>query len=115
MRRKTPTRVRPGAACISCPGSASWLILLLALLAGACTSREGAAPPESVSIDALVSDFEAGRIADGSRVRATGVVTDDDPQRRLAFVADTARGLAIRTGDGGLRVAPGRRVTVEGT
>ncbi|MEO5821417.1 MAG: ATP-binding protein, partial [Vicinamibacteraceae bacterium] len=111
MRPDSPTRVRPGV-------SRPWvfgLVLLLTCAIAACRTGERVAPPESVSIDVLVSDFEAGRIADGSRVRATGVVTDDDPQRQLAFVADTARGLAIRTGPAGLKVAAGRRVTVEGT
>jgi len=91
------------------------LACLTAVLAAGCASTERAATHESASIDALLSDFEAGRIAEGSRVRATGIVTDDDPERRLAFVADSARGLAIHTDAGGLRVPTGRRVTVEGT
>jgi signal transduction histidine kinase/CheY-like chemotaxis protein len=113
MRRDPPPCVRSGAAPTRFPGSV--LLLLLVLSSAACSSREGSAPPESVSIDALVSDFEAGRIADGSRVRATGVVTDDDGPRQLAFVADTARGLAIRTRPGGLQIGAGRRVTIDGT
>ena len=115
MRRDPPPCVRSGATPSRGPRIVLFPILILILLSGACASREGSAPPESVSIDALVSDFEAGRIADGSRVRATGIVTDDDALRQLAFVADTARGLAIRTAPGGLKVAAGRRVTVEGT
>jgi len=90
------------------------LLAAAAIVAGGCAAQERATTAESASIDGLLADFEAGRIAEGSRVRATGVVTDDDPARRLAFVADSARGLAIRTGPAGLQVAPGRRVTVEG-
>ena len=88
--------------------------VLLIWLATGCARRDAAAVDEAASIDALLSDFEAGRITEGSRVRATGIVTDDDPATGRAFVADSARGLEITTGPGGLQVPAGRRVTVEG-
>ena len=47
-------------------------------------------------------------------IRVAGILTYDDPERQLAFIADDTRGLAVRTAPGGLKVTPGRRVELEG-
>ena len=43
----------------------------------------------------------------------TGVVTDDDAEQRLAFIADANRAIAVHTATGGLTAAQGQRVTID--
>ena len=93
-----------------------WLVLSVVFLLAAigCSSAERNHPAnEAIGVEAMLADIEARRIAPGARVRVTGVVTDDDAERQLAFIADGARGIAIGTGPGGLKVAPGQRVTLD--
>ena len=56
---------------------------------------------------------EAGRVRPGSRVRVTGIVTDNDAERRLAFIGDANRAIAVHTPPGGLAAAQGQRVTID--
>jgi signal transduction histidine kinase/CheY-like chemotaxis protein/CBS domain-containing protein len=87
-------------------------LLLLTTAAAGCSAP--AVPDAHVKdVDAMLEDVEAHGVAPGARVRLTGMVTDDDVERRLAFIAGRARGLAVHTGAGGLGVAPGRRVILE--
>ena len=89
--------------------------LAAASLTTACTAtKQGSAEEEASSVASVLAEFEAGRVAPGARVRVTGTVTDDDPGRRLAFVADGERGIAVQTGPAGLEAAPGTRVTLDG-
>jgi len=87
---------------------------VLALVALLCGSAAGCSRPSpgaapSHEIEALLTKVEAGRVRPGSRVRVTGVVTDDDAARRLAFIADANRAVAVHTAPGGLATAPGQR------
>jgi hypothetical protein len=87
---------------------------LLLLIAAAAGCSAPAVPGAHVKdVDALLEDAEAHGVTAGARVRLTGIVTDDDVERRLAFIAGRARGLAVHTGAGGLGVAPGRRVILD--
>jgi signal transduction histidine kinase/CheY-like chemotaxis protein len=93
------------------------LLVAVALLCGSAAvgcprSAPGTAPGNN-DIEALLTKVEAGRLGSGGRVRVTGVVTDDDPERRLAFIADANRGIAVHTAPGGLAAAPGQRVTID--
>jgi signal transduction histidine kinase/ActR/RegA family two-component response regulator len=80
--------------------------------AGCSRSAPGTAPGSN-EIEALLTKVEAGLVRSGSPVRVTGVVTDDDAERRLAFIADANRAIAVHTGPGGLAAAPGQRVTID--
>jgi signal transduction histidine kinase/CheY-like chemotaxis protein len=87
---------------------------LLLLIAAAAGCSAPAVPGAHVKdVDAMLEDVEAHGVTPGDRVRLTGIVTDDDVERRLAFIAGRARGLAVHTGAGGLGVAPGRRVILD--
>ena len=88
----------------------------LFLITSACSTPArvtlgGQAP----GVHTVLDDVAAGRLKSGARVRLTGIVTDDDSERRVAFVADAQRAIGIRTGEGGLAVATSQRITVEAT
>ena len=93
-------------------------VLLYVLLVSSTMgcSRPGASGSsgDSATVQELLADVEAHRITTGARVRVTGIVADDDPERKLAYVSDNQRGLAIQTAPGGLKAQPGAAVTVEG-
>ena len=86
----------------------------LCIITAGCSSSAHRIAPDGNEIDAFLTEVEAGRIRSGSRVRVTGVVTDDDAERRLAFIADANRAIAVHTAPGGLAAAQGQRVTIEG-
>ena len=86
----------------------------LCIITAGCSSSAHRIAPDGNEIAALLAEVEAGRIRSGSRVRVTGVVTDDDAERRLAFIADAKRAIAVDTAPGGLAAAQGARVTIEG-
>ena len=86
----------------------------LCIIAAGCSSSAHRIAPDGNEIAAFLTEVEAGRIRSGSRVRVTGVVTDDDAERRLAFIADAKRAIAVDTAPGGLAAAQGARVTIEG-
>ena len=107
---------RPSARHLPTHGR-HWVLALVALLcagaaAGCSRSSPGTAADRN-EIEALLAEVEAGRVQSGSRVRVTGVVTDDDAERRLAFIADANRAIAVHTATGGLAAAQGQRVTIE--
>ncbi len=89
------------------------VIILSVVLTGSCSSPRGAGRA-SVTVSQLRADAAAGRILPGSPVRVTGSVTDDDPERQLAFVADDSGAVAVHTTRAGLGVPVGSPVTVEG-
>jgi len=89
------------------------LALLLAIATG-CSTAPGASTNEAAGVEKLLADVESGRLAQGDRVRVSGVVTDDDGDRRLAFISDAKRAIAVDTPTGGLAVPVGRLVTLEG-
>ena len=64
-------------------------------------------------VESLMADAEAHRIKPSDSVRVTGVVTDDDGERGIAFLADGKRAIAVHTGPAGLNVPTGRRITLE--
>ena len=64
-------------------------------------------------VESLMADSEAHRINPSDFVRVTGVVTDDDGERGIAFLADGKRAIAVHTGPAGLNVPAGRRITLE--
>ena len=64
-------------------------------------------------VESLMADAEAHRINPSDSVRVTGVVTDDDGERGIAFLADGKRAIAVHTGPAGLNVPAGRRITLE--
>ena len=86
----------------------------LCIITAGCSSSAHRIAPDGNEIAAFLTEVEAGRIRSGSRVRVTGVVTDDDAERRLAFIADAKRAIAVDTAPGGLAAAQGARVTIEG-
>src|SRR6266487_3676696 len=107
---------RPSAARVPGHGRHRVLIVvaLLSVYAAAGCSRTAPEPaPGSNEIDALLAKVAAGGVRSGSRVRLTGVVTDDDADRQLAFIADANRAIAVHTAPGGLAAAQGQRVTIE--
>src|SRR5438477_2535143 len=69
----------------------------LCVIAAGCSSSARRIAPDGNEIAAFLTEVEAGRIRPGSRVRVTGVVTDDDAERRLAFIADAKRAIAVDT------------------
>jgi signal transduction histidine kinase/DNA-binding response OmpR family regulator len=88
-------------------------LLGAALLLAACAA---AAPePPADPIAALIANVATGRVAHGAHVRITGVLTDEDAPRRLAFISGSDRAIPVRTGDGGLHVPAGSEVTLEAT
>jgi signal transduction histidine kinase/ActR/RegA family two-component response regulator len=93
------------------------VLVVVALLCGSaaagCSRSAPGTAPGSNEIEALLARVEAGHVRSGSRVRVTGVVTDDDAERRLAFIADANRAIAVHTPPGGLAAAQGQRVTIE--
>jgi signal transduction histidine kinase/CheY-like chemotaxis protein len=88
--------------------------LLCSSAAAGCSRASPAVALGNNEIDALLTNVEAGRVRSGTRIRVTGVVTDDDVERGLAFIADANRAIAVHTAPGGLAAAPGQRVTIEG-
>ncbi len=91
------------------------LVATIAIALAGCSSSRRASDTHPFSVDQVVTDVESGAIASGTRLLVTGVVTDDDRDRRLALLADTRRGIAVRTAPGGLALAAGHRVTLEAT
>jgi signal transduction histidine kinase/DNA-binding response OmpR family regulator len=87
--------------------------LALALLPGGCVSAVPEPPADPVA--ALVANVAAGSVRQGEHVRITGVLTDDDAARRLAFISGPERAIAVRTGTTGLHVPAGSEVTLEAT
>ncbi|HYT77629.1 MAG TPA: ATP-binding protein [Vicinamibacterales bacterium] len=92
-------------------GAYAGALLFAALLAG-CS-----APPvpggDATDVDTLLAKSEGNAVQPGARVRLTGIVTDDDAERHLAFVAGRNRAIAVRTGSAGLGVTAGRRVILD--
>src|SRR4051794_33614176 len=92
------------------------LVVVVLLGGGAALSCSRLAPGTAAGsneIEALLTEVKAGRVRSGSRVRVSGVVTDDDADRRLAFIADVNRAIAVHTGPAGLAAVPGQRVTID--
>ena len=107
---------RPSSGRVPTHGRHRVLVLVALLCAGAAAGCSRSAPggaANSNEIETLLAEVEAGRVQSGSRVRVTGVVTDDDPERRLAFIADANRAIAVHTATGGLAAAQGQRVTID--
>jgi signal transduction histidine kinase/ActR/RegA family two-component response regulator len=108
---------RPSARRVRAHGWHLVLVVVVALLVGnsavGCSRSAPGTAAGNNEIEALLTDVEAGRVRSGSRVRVTGVVTDDDAERRLAFIADANRAIAVHTALGGLAAAPGQRVTID--
>ncbi|HUS23011.1 MAG TPA: histidine kinase dimerization/phospho-acceptor domain-containing protein, partial [Aeromicrobium sp.] len=67
----------------------------------------------SASLTTFMADAGSHRIKPGDTVRVTGIVSDDDVERGLAFIVDGTQGIAVHTGPAGLGVPVGRRVTLE--
>ena len=86
---------------------------ILVACAASCSGSRPASTSEPAGVANILADIEAHRVVPGDRLRVTGVVTDDDAERRLVFVADASRGIAVRTGADGLKVPIGHRVTIE--
>ena len=89
------------------------VVALLCVSAAGCSNAAPGIAPDSHQIDALLTKVKAGSVESGSRVRVTGVVTDDDAEQRLAFIADANRAIAVHTAAGGLTAAQGQRVTID--
>jgi signal transduction histidine kinase/CheY-like chemotaxis protein len=89
------------------------VLVVVALFCGSVAAGCSRSAPGINEIEALLTKVEAGRVPSGSRVRVTGVVTDDDGERRLAFIADANRAIAVHTPPGGLAAAQGQRVTID--
>ena len=87
--------------------------VVVALGAGGCSTPQDRRDSQAAGVAAVLAEVEAGRLVTGAAVRVTGVVTDVDVDRRLAFIAEENRALAIRTGAAGLSIVPGQRVTLE--
>ena len=107
---------RPSARRVPAQDRRRALVVVALLCASAAAGCSRSAPrtaPGSYEIEALVTKVEAGRVRPGSRVRVTGVVTDNDAERRLAFIGDANRAIAVHTPPGGLAAAQGQRVTIE--
>jgi signal transduction histidine kinase/DNA-binding response OmpR family regulator len=102
-----------GAATGRRPVPCGIAALALALLPGGCVSAVPEPPADPVA--ALVANVAAGRVSQGEHVRITGVLTDDDATRRLAFISGPERAIAVRTGTTGLHVPAGSEVTLEAT
>jgi hypothetical protein len=87
------------------------------LVVGSAAAGCSRSAPNTVAagneIENLLTEVDAGRVRSRSRVRVTGVVTDDDAERRLAYIADTNRAIAVHTAPGGLAAAQGQRVTID--
>src|SRR5437870_13700504 len=107
---------RPSTRCVHAHGRHQVLVVAALLCGGAVASCSRSAPrpaPGSNEIDELLTKVEAGRVESGSRVRVIGVVTDDDAERRLAFIADASRAIAVHTAPAGLGAAPGQRAAID--
>jgi signal transduction histidine kinase/DNA-binding response OmpR family regulator len=87
--------------------------VVVALGASGCSTPQDRRDSQAAGVAAVLAEVEAGRLVAGAAVRVTGVVTDVDVDRRLAFIAEENRALAIRTGATGLSIVPGQRVTLE--
>jgi signal transduction histidine kinase/CheY-like chemotaxis protein len=86
----------------------------IALAMSGCSPSQDRSANEAAGVERILADVEAGRLVSGAIVRVTGVVTDDDVDRRMAFIASEGnRALVIHTGAAGLSVAPGRRLTLD--
>ena len=92
----------------ACAGS-----VVIALAASGCSTPQDPGTSQASGVGTILADVEAGRLASGAAVRLTGVVTDHDVDRRMAFIAEGNRALAIQTGAAGLSIVPGQRVTLE--
>ena len=107
------SRARP----LPAPVALSWEVCLaavcVAVLAAGCGSSPGVSGDAALGVDDVFADIDSKRLTHGERLRLTGVVTDDDVERRVAFIADARRGIGIRTPPGGLGTPRGRRVTIE--
>jgi signal transduction histidine kinase/CheY-like chemotaxis protein len=90
-------------------------VAAIAIAIAGCSSSGRTSDKHPFTVEQVVTDVESGRIASGTRLLLTGVVTDDDRQHQLALLADTRRGIAVRTAPGGLAVETGHRVTLEAT
>ena len=90
-----------------------WLSLPRWTVVLAGCSAPAAPAPDANDVDAVLAKVDAAAITAGARVRIAGIVTDDDVERRLAFVAGRDRAIAVRTGEAGLGVPPGRRVILD--
>src|ERR1043166_7680805 len=88
-------------------------VALRCCVAGCARSTPDTASGNS-DVDALLRKVAVGAVGSGTRVRVTGIVTDNDIERQLAFIADASRAIAIHTPLGGLGAAPGQRVIVDG-
>jgi signal transduction histidine kinase/CheY-like chemotaxis protein len=106
------SRAAPSLACRFRIGVSAGSFAVALALSG-CSAPEDRATSQADGVEKILMDVESGRLAAGTVVRVTGVVTDDDLDRRMAFIAEGNRGLAIHTGAAGLSVAPGRRVTLD--
>jgi signal transduction histidine kinase/DNA-binding response OmpR family regulator len=87
--------------------------VVIALGASGCSRPQDRGANQAAGVGEVLAEVEAGRLVAGAAVRVTGVVTDNDVDRRMAFIAEGNRALAIRTGAAGLSIVPGRRVTLE--
>jgi len=89
---------------------------VLCLIAAGCGAPSGVpGSTTALGVEDLLAAIDSKRFGSGARVRVAGIVTDDDAERQIAFVADARRGIGIRTAAGGLGLPPGRRVTLEAT
>ena len=87
--------------------------VVIVLTASGCSRPQDPGTSQAAGVGTVLANVEAGRLVDGAAVRVTGVVTDHDVDRRMAFIAEGNRALAIRTGAAGLSIVPGQRVTLE--
>ncbi|MEO7275745.1 MAG: response regulator [Vicinamibacterales bacterium] len=85
---------------------------LLAATSG-CSRAAAGAGAAAASLETVMAGAESHQIKPGDTVRVTGVVSDDDLERGLAFIVDETHGIAVHTGPAGLGVPLGRRVTLE--
>ena len=94
------------------------VVVVTAVVAG-CGAR-GDAAAHAGDVDAIVAAAESNTLTPGAHVRVTGIVTDIDSDRGLAFIAGRQRAIPVlltRGGlgltRGGLGLAAARRVTVD--
>ncbi|HXE79641.1 MAG TPA: response regulator [Vicinamibacterales bacterium] len=88
-------------------------MVLAAVLVAGCGTPTGFPGTTAADVEDVLAGIASGRFSPSARIRITGIVTDDDAERRMAFIADEHRGIGVRTGQGGLGVPRGHRVTIE--
>jgi signal transduction histidine kinase/DNA-binding response OmpR family regulator len=89
--------------------------MLCAAAAAGCSNTPGGVTGTKIpmTVEQALAEIRAERIRAEDRLQITGIVTYDDPDRQLAFLADGNSAIAVQTGRGGLALSPGTRVALD--